>query len=260
MSGGAQKTVATTLAARCRSAGATHVGKVRRVNEDALLERPELGLWLVADGVGGAKHGDWASRCAAQVFASMPAAPDAPTLLAETLVRLEEANRRILAHAGSKPGSSATTVVVLLVHSWFHTVLWAGDSRAYLLRDGVLQQLSRDHSEVQALVDAGAITADAARHHPRANVITRALGAAEEVVVDRVTGRLQAGDRFLLCTDGLTKVMDDEEIRALLSDASIDSVPASCVAAALTAGAPDNVTAIAVEIAGADRSGPRPLA
>ena len=142
----------------------------------------------------------------------------------------------------------ASTVVVMLARNDFYACLWAGDSRAYLLRNGALQQITRDHSLVQELIEAGAIRPEDAEHHPRANVITRAVGAElDDFALDKVSGRIQAGDRFLLCSDGLCKTVPENELAILLSEDANVPPPDTLIAAALALNASDNVTAVAVE-------------
>jgi serine/threonine protein phosphatase PrpC len=230
-----------------RAAGGSHRGLVRRVNEDSYLERTDIGLWLVADGVGGANAGDWASRCIVETFQEIKLPDDAPQFLAEARNSLDRANARLLAHAEEIGGMVASTVVVLLVYGWHYTCLWLGDSRGYILRDGVMTQLTRDHSEVQELLDAGAITQDQAARHPRGNVITRAVGAAEALQPDRISGILRPGDRFLLCTDGLSKMVDEAQIAALLTEKDLTAIPGSLIAAALAHGGHDNVSVVTVQ-------------
>ncbi len=232
---------------RLHGVGATHQGMVRKHNEDNLLLRPEEGLWMVADGVGGAQAGDWASSQIVEVLQDMPAPQSAPEFLAQAVARLEAANLRMVNRAAERGGGmTASTVVLLLTHGVHYTCLWAGDSRCYLLRDGVMTQITHDHSEVQELIDAGALSPEEAERYPRANVITRALGVAPRVQLDRVAGRLQPGDRFLLCTDGLSRMVSDPEIAALLTEADIAGLPSSLIAAALSAGGHDNVTVMVV--------------
>jgi serine/threonine protein phosphatase PrpC len=240
---------------RLRGVGETHQGMVRKHNEDNLLLRPEAGLWMVADGVGGAQAGDWASSQIVEVLHDMPVPPTAPEVLAHAVARLEAANLRMVSRAAERGGGmTASTVVLLLTHGAHYTCLWAGDSRCYLLREGIMTQITHDHSEVQELIDAGALSAEEAERYPRANVITRALGVAPRVQLDRVAGRLQSGDRFLLCTDGLSRMVSDPEIAALLTEADVAGLPSSLIAAALSAGGHDNVTVMVVtcEAVGAD--------
>ncbi|MCW5748422.1 MAG: serine/threonine-protein phosphatase [Alphaproteobacteria bacterium] len=244
-----------SLSLRVRGVGATHQGMVRRHNEDNLLLRPDAGLWMVADGVGGAHAGDWASAQIVEALREMPAPSTAPELLAGAVARLEESNQRMVSRAAERgSGMTASTVVLLLTHGVHYTCLWAGDSRCYLLREGVMTQITHDHSEVQELIDAGALSPEEAERYPRANVITRALGVGPRVQLDRVAGRLQPGDRFLLCTDGLSRMISDAEIAALLTESDIASVPSSLIAAALSAGGHDNVTVMVVTCEAAPQS------
>ncbi len=244
---------------RLHGVGATHQGMVRKHNEDNLLLRPEAGLWMVADGVGGAQAGDWASAQIVEALQEMPVPATAPEFLANAVDRLEAANLRMVERAAERGGGmTASTVVLLLARGVHYTCLWAGDSRCYLLRDGVMTQITHDHSEVQELIDAGALSPEEAERYPRSNVITRALGVAPRVQLDRVAGRLQPGDRFLLCTDGLSRMISDAEIAALLTESDIANVPSSLIAAALSAGGHDNVTVMVVtcEANGADAMAP----
>lgn len=242
-------------------AGLSHVGAVRKVNEDAWLGLPGQGLWLVADGVGGASAGDWASGQVVAAFDGFTRPEEAPAFLAEARAALDRANATLRArvHRGERP--AASTVVVLLAFGWHYTCLWAGDSRGYLRRDGRLTQITHDHSQVQELVDAGHLTPAEALKHPNANVITRAVGAHDELVVDRVAGQLAPGDHFLLCTDGLTKMLDDPEIAAMMALFDDDTeLCAALIERAVALGGDDNVTAVSVRclrpgIVGRERAG-----
>ncbi|MCC7427667.1 MAG: serine/threonine-protein phosphatase [Alphaproteobacteria bacterium] len=227
------------------SAAATHVGAVRKLNEDHYLDRGNIGLWLVADGVGGASAGDWGSKQVAAQFAAMPPPRNAPEFLAHAKMGLTAANAALRAHASSTPrGMVASTVVLLLVYDWYYTMLWAGDSRGYLVREGQLQRITKDHSEVQELIDSGVITPEQAENHPRANVITRAVGAADELHFDRIAGRIRVGDMFLLCTDGLTKEVSEPRILDIISNHPLDQAPHKLVEAALASGGHDNITVV----------------
>lgn len=236
---------------RLRGFGATHQGNVRSHNEDSMLTRDQAGIWMIADGVGGASAGDWASAQVVDVLNEMRVAERAPDFLVEAIDRLYEANTRMLDRAAKRGGGMiATTVVLLLAHGWHYTCIWAGDSRGYLLRDGKMEQITHDHSEVQELLDAGALTPDEAERYPRANVITRALGISAEVDLDRVAGRLQAGDRFLICTDGLTKMVPEAQIAAVLAEEDSSRSPQTLMQMALDAGGLDNVTVVVVQCDG----------
>lgn len=234
------------MTCRLTSHAATHSGAVRPRNEDAVLDRPEIGLWVVADGAGGHGAGDVAS---AAIVAAMSAIPDglsAAELLAQVRLRLAAVHEDLQEEAARRgPGRIlASTVVVMLARGEHFAMLWAGDSRGYLLRGGALSRVTRDHSLVQELVDQGTLREEDAESHPQANVITRAIGAQGALELDKVSGRITPGDRFLLCTDGLFKTMSEPEIAAMLGGGA-DA--AAIVTAAVGRGARDNVSAIAVE-------------
>lgn len=228
----------------------THQGAVRTYNEDRFVDRPELGLWAVADGAGGHQAGDVASSMIAAALDAMPAGLAAAELLAQVRLRITDTHAALCAEAARRgPGTIiASTVVVLVARDAHFACLWAGDSRAYLLRDGAMTQISRDHSLVQELVDAGEIRAEDAEGHPQANVITRAVGAETDAFeLDKVSGRLLPGDRFLLCSDGVCKTLPDAMIATLLGSPAGVPVTEVMIAAALARGATDNVTAVGVE-------------
>jgi protein phosphatase/serine/threonine-protein phosphatase Stp1 len=138
---------------------------------------------------------------------------------------------------------------VLIVAGDYFACLWAGDSRAYLLRDGVLRRLTRDHSLVQDMVDNGSLTEAESEGHPRANVITRAVGAGEaELILDKSTGEVRPGDKFMLCTDGLTKTLSEPELMDLLLQPALPSPAERLIEAALSQQARDNVTALTIDV------------
>ncbi len=231
---------------RFQSWANSHPGAVRSHNEDAFVDRSDIGLWAVADGAGGHDAGEVASGRLKEVLDSIPSGLSASELLAQVRLRVAEVHQELRDEAERRGPRSmiASTLVVLLARDGHFACVWAGDSRVYLLRDGTLVQVTRDHSLVQELVDAGSITADEADGHPRANVITRAVGAAESLELDKVSNRLAAGDRFLLCSDGLSKTLSDAELAALLAD----PIPADrLVDEALARRATDNITVVAVE-------------
>ncbi|WP_229677777.1 PP2C family protein-serine/threonine phosphatase [Caldovatus sediminis] len=225
------------------SAAVTHPGAVRTRNEDSYVDRPDLGLWAVADGAGGHGAGDYASNAIREALESIPAGLSAAEVLAQVRLRLAAVNTALREEAERRgPGRViASTVVALLVRGGHFACLWAGDSRAYLLRDGALQRLSRDHSLVQELVDQGAISEAEAEAHPQGNVITRAVGAAATLELDKVTGRVVPGDRFLLCSDGLIRVVEEPEIAGTLAG---EDAAGRLVRLAVERGARDNVTVV----------------
>jgi serine/threonine-protein phosphatase Stp1 len=239
-------------AERFLSWATTHVGTVRTHNEDALVNRPDLGLWAVADGAGGHARGDVAARMVAQALESISLDLPASEVLAQVRQKITETHEALRAsQTDDRQEISATTIVVLIARGDHYACLWAGDSRGYLLRDGRLLQITRDHSIVQELVDAGAISPDDAEKHPNANIITRAVGSEGDLDLDKVTNRLLPGDRFLLCSDGLSKTLPESELAQLLAT----SPPTDhLIEAALARQGRDNVTAVAIEVVGPGES------
>jgi len=231
---------------RFQSWASSHPGAVRAHNEDSFVDRPDLGLWAVADGAGGHDAGELASGMLKEELEAIPPGLSASELLAQVRLRVEDVHQALREKAAERGPRSviASTLVVVLARDGHYACLWAGDARAYLLRGGVLAQVTRDHSLVQELVDAGAITAEEAEGHPRANVITRAIGAADTLELDKVSGQLVVGDRFLLCSDGLNKTLSDVELAGFLTEPG----PADrLVSEALARRASDNITVVAIE-------------
>ena len=190
-----------------RSVGRSHVGRVRTVNEDRILDRPLAGLFAVADGMGGHADGSLAAETVIAHLDRLAGQPDRPDIPAA----LDAANREIVQRGGGKSG---TTIVVLRISGGRADIWWAGDSRAYLVRDRRLRLLTRDHSLVQELVEAGEIAAHQAAGHPRANVVTRALGTRDQVDVDRCELPLEPGDLLLVCSDGLSRSLASDDFGA----------------------------------------------
>ena len=231
--------------------GATDAGKVRQNNEDALLvgEGKDETLFAVADGIGGFEAGEVASRIAIDVLKNLE-----PETSFEAAIR--EANRRILAVGrGDERFSGMGTTIVAVRFGGTHEepkaeIAHVGDSRAYLLRGGEMQPVTEDHSLVAELVRSGDLTRAQAAEHPQKNLITRALGADEEVEVDTAVLPVEAGDRFLLCSDGLTDMVPEARVAEILTESPDDpEKPArTLVSAALDAGGSDNVTVIVVDV------------
>lgn len=231
---------------RLASLTATHPGAVRPRNEDALLDRADIGLWVVADGAGGHGSGDVASNAIVAAMRVIPPGLSAAELLAQVRLRLTAVHEELQEEAARRgPGRIlASTVVVMLARGEHFAMLWAGDSRAYLLRQGKLSRVTKDHSLVQELVDQGTLSEEEAESHPQANVITRAIGAQGDLELDKISGRIIEGDRYLLCTDGLFKTMAETEITAMLvAGADVQAI----VTEAVSRGARDNVSAIGVD-------------
>jgi serine/threonine protein phosphatase PrpC len=231
--------------------GATDAGKVRQNNEDALLVgagRDET-LFAVADGIGGFEAGEVASRLAIDVLKELE--PDTSFEAA-----LREANRRILAvgRGDERLSGMGTTIVAARFGGTREKpvaeIAHVGDSRAYLLRGGEMRPITEDHSLVAELVRSGDLTRAQAAEHPQKNLITRALGADEEVEVDTAVLPVQAGDRLLLCSDGLTDMVPEARVAEILAESPDDPEPPArdLVTAALDAGGSDNVTVIVVDV------------
>jgi serine/threonine protein phosphatase Stp1 len=233
-----------------RSWSASHAGTKRSHNEDAYVDRPDMGMFAVADGAGGHQAGEVASGMIAEALEAIPSDLSAAELLAEVRLAIERTHVALREEAARRGPDVvvASTVVVMLARGDHFACLWAGDSRAYLLRGGVLRQITRDHSLVQELLDAGAIGPDEVMNHPRGNVITRAVGAeVDDFVLDKVSDRLVIGDRFLLCSDGLCKTVPEDQLAELLAAQNGTSPSESLLEAALALQVTDNVTAVAVE-------------
>jgi serine/threonine protein phosphatase PrpC len=229
---------------------ATHVGCVRKVNEDSVLAMPETGVWAVADGMGGYGGGDVASHAAVASLARLERRDSAADLLSdfERSVVSVNAELRALARTPDTVALGAT-LVALLIHGAHYACVWCGDSRAYLRRDGMLTQVSRDHSEVQELIDRGVLSEEEALTWPRRNVVTRALGAADKAELDLIDGPLQFGDRFLLCSDGLTGHVTNPELASLLAAGAPQAACDALLRLTLERGAKDNVSIIVVDCA-----------
>ena len=192
-------------------------GRVRQQNEDSIGAFPEFGLWVVADGMGGHAAGDVASRIIVEELGSTGVPISAQDQRARVQERLARAHHRILSHSRDRGlGGAGSTVAALLLHGAELACIWAGDSRIYLMRDGSLTPLTRDHSEVAMMVAAGTLTEDQARTAPRRNVITRAIGIGQAVEPDTVSGVIKDGDRLILCSDGLTEMLPDADIAEVL--------------------------------------------
>ncbi|MET0939249.1 MAG: Stp1/IreP family PP2C-type Ser/Thr phosphatase [Gaiellaceae bacterium] len=233
-----------------RTASLTNPGRRRRQNEDAFVCEPPL--FAIADGMGGAQAGELASRLAAAVVGRADA--DGRTGRELVVGLIEDANRSVYERATGDESVSGmgTTMTVALVedsHVWIGHV---GDSRAYLLRDGALEQLTDDHSLVAELVRSGRLTPDEAGSHPHRSVITRALGTDAEVAVDVIAVPTKPGDVFVLCSDGLSSMVGDDAIRDVLEERGDDLGEAArvLVDAANAAGGEDNITVVLFEATG----------
>ncbi|MFH0352426.1 MAG: PP2C family protein-serine/threonine phosphatase [Chromatiales bacterium] len=231
------------------SSACSHIGNVRRINEDAYLDKPHAGLWVVADGMGGHAAGDQASKSIVAALSGVSPAPTLGVFVDRVCDCLQRVNQELIAMGAEKHRITGSTVVALLALGPGCAILWAGDSRAYLLRDGALKQLSADHSQIELYVKLGLIARDQAANHPLSNIVTRAVGTHEALDLDRDTIEAHAGDRFLLCSDGLYRHVTHEEIASLLRTGSASSAAQSLVDLTLDRGALDNVTVVLIDVA-----------
>lgn len=243
------------------SFGDSNTGKVRRINEDAYLCKPHDCLWLVADGMGGHSKGDVASSSIARAFELMeiPVGLSAFADLAESTLLDLNAKFREMADFGRDGTTIGSTAVVLLARHAYVLFLWVGDSRIYRSRGGRLEQITQDHSQVEEMISLGLLRRQDAESHPAANVITRAVGATDELYVDMDYREVEPGDRFLLCSDGLSKEVPEPEIAAILAqDSPPETLCRQLIERALQGEARDNVTAV-VAAAAVARTGQDPL-
>ncbi len=233
---------------RIESYARTHEGCVRTHNEDSHVARDDGGLWAVADGMGGHEGGEWASGRIVRELGRVDLALGYEDTCEEATQAVVAANKQILAEGKRRGKSMGSTVVMLVIEGTRYAVLWAGDSRAYLMRDGKLERLSRDHTQVQEMVTRGLMTAEQATGHPMGHVLSRAVGVQKAVEIDRVEGEVLPGDIFLLCSDGLHGVVGEEAIAAHFAREAPEQALDELIELTLEKGAPDNVTGIAVWI------------
>lgn len=226
----------------------THTGLVRELNEDSYLAAPEVGLWAIADGMGGHEAGEVASRIAVQeILHGVKSGMSLSKAVDSAHCAIQQA-----ASQGEGGRNMGSTIVAVKLHDSDYEIVWVGDSRAYLW-SGRLIQLTRDHSYVQLLLDAGLIDKDQIPGHPYRNVISQALGTGgpddEDIEPDLVNGRLGPSDTLLLCSDGLTGAVADQEIAAILAASEDNQIKVNrLIQAALTAGGRDNITVMVISL------------
>jgi len=235
--------------------GKTDIGLRRSNNEDAFIISPELGFCLAADGMGGAAAGELASKIFAdtvlEIFADSTDQSEK-----EILYRVKKAfsfaNEKILDHATQNPnheGMGCTAELLAFFGDGF-ALGHVGDSRTYRFRNGQLRQLTQDHTLVQEQIEEGLISSENIRNHPLRNIILRALGQERELALDLLRGKILPGDLFLLCSDGLTDMVQDDQIQEILSsDIDIHRKADKLVESAKAAGGKDNITVVLVAIA-----------
>ena len=233
------------------SSAVTHVGLVRQINEDAFLERPDIGIWAVADGMGGHHAGDVASSSIVRALNDTHPSDRLSQYVNDIEDRLIGVNSRLrqMAAEHNDNRTIGSTIIALVALEQHCAILWAGDSRAYRMREGEITQLTRDHSQVEEMVERGLLQPEDADHHPASNVITRAVGASDVLYVDVDLHELKSGDRYLLCSDGLYKHLDSNDIgEQLKSEQSLQQITQNLVDLTLDRGASDNVTVVLMQV------------
>jgi len=225
----------------------THVGKVRQRNEDRFLARPGAGFWAVADGMGGHEDGEFASQTIVEALSAIEPPSSAADLLTRCEQQIVEANERLRDASRERGGAIlGSTIAVLLAFEGYYACVWSGDSRIYVVRGGAIKQLSRDHTEVQQLLSEGVITPEEAKTWPNSNVVTRAIGVFDSPELELISGALESGDSFVICSDGLTQHIKDEEILDWVSSGGSQQACDALIALTLERGATDNVTVVVV--------------
>ena len=224
----------------------THIGRIRRINEDALFVNEREGLWLVADGIGGYGNGEKASSIVVEHVAGYRQSDSIEKCLADIKARLLQANEACRRFAGG--GTLGSTVAALIVCESDVTFLWAGDSRVYRLRDGDLTLITEDHNLAQERCRRGEVSQDAAQRLPTANVLTRAVGIHKVLGLETRVAEIVAGDRYLISTDGLYKELTLETIRQMLLGPFNDQILQVLIDEALNRGGRDNITGIVVDV------------
>ena len=227
----------------------SHEGRVRDLNEDRYLMDPHLGLWVVADGMGGYDAGEVASTGIVEQLKTIGVSTSASDQHARFVDRLTQANNELQDYSQRNGGSIlGSTVVALLIYEGEYRCLWVGDSRIYLVRKGKLAQISRDHSEVQELVEQGILSREEARTWKGRNVITRAVGVYPEIDIEAAYGEVEVGDTFLLCSDGLTAHASDDDILEAVTGRGAKAACEKLLELVLERGATDNVTVVITQV------------
>jgi serine/threonine protein phosphatase PrpC len=232
-----------------RHSAITHVGLVRKVNEDSILALPDQRIWVVSDGMGGHAAGDFASQTVVDTIAALPPDLSPGERMAGVRTAIDAAHQAIRAEAALRgAGTIGATVVALLLTDGHFVAFWAGDSRLYRFRDGGVELLTSDHSIVAELVHSGQMNWDEAELHPHSNAITRAVGVGDVLDLDKVRGDVRPGDRYLLCSDGLNKYAGFEALRHAITLAPLETLAEKLLNIALTGGGGDNISVIVVEV------------
>ncbi|MCF6324983.1 MAG: protein phosphatase 2C domain-containing protein [Gammaproteobacteria bacterium] len=231
------------------SAAATDPGTVRAINEDAIFSNPEIGLWAVADGMGGHEAGDVASNMIAESLNQIGEQTQIDDFISTIENSIKDVNCCLLeySHTQHEGRVIGSTVAVLFIMEQTGVCLWAGDSRLYRFRNSELKQMTTDHSHVSELLRDGLISPEEAENHPEANVITRAVGTYEHLQLDVEVFDARVGDAFLLCSDGLYNAVEHEKIRSCLLNEHVTDSADCLIEAALHNNAADNVSVVVVK-------------
>jgi serine/threonine-protein phosphatase Stp1 len=235
-----------TFAVNVESWGVSRRADVHQENQDSFLNWADHMLWAVADGVGSSEYGGVASRAVARALLMTPPPMSLDDHIANVTQGLQHANDIFICQARATGAMTASTAVALLIHDGLAACLWAGDSRCYLFRDGVLYQCTKDHTLRQEKIDKGELTAPEARRMIRGNIITNALGIHEQLRLEEVRFSLRGGDRFLLCSDGLFSLVAPEALSAYLTKHSAKQVVEGLSEALSGIALPDDITFVAV--------------
>lgn len=224
----------------------THPGLIRSANEDSYLSREDAGLWVVADGMGGHANGQWASTAVVGSIGAVPISGDFDTDVGAVTAAIQQANELIYSTSVEQGARMGSTTVALYMAGNRFACIWAGDSRIYLLRGGMLHRMTRDHTQVEEMLDRGMLTPEEAAHHPMSHVLSRAVGVQAVLDLDAVSDIALPRDIFLLCSDGLSGVISEAEITERLTSLPSEVACKRMLELVLARGAPDNVTMIAV--------------
>lgn len=228
-----------------QSAARSHVGRVRKLNEDAFFNSAEQGLWAVADGMGGLARGDYASAVVAEAFVHFARQQTLTSNIINLEARLADAHKNCRhTFKGEKIGS---TVAAMFAFGSYCFFLWAGDSRVYRLRENSLEQMTVDHTLAQEKCARGELRPGQLAFHPAAHVLTRAVGVHQSLHLDLHFERVEQADRFLICTDGLTRELTAGEIQQGMQGSTVEEATETLVDQALHRGGHDNITALVVE-------------
>lgn len=231
-----------------RFSATTHVGHRRNINEDSILALPDQKIWVVSDGMGGHAGGDFASQTVVDSVAMMD--PDLPPehLVPSLREAISRAHDTIHTESVARNATIGATVVTFMMSGEHFAAFWAGDSRLYRLQSGGIEMLTTDHSMVAALVLSGQMSWDEAEQHPQSNAVTRAVGVGEELELEKIRGEVMPGDRFLLCSDGLTKYATFEMLERILAREPIETVADTLQQLALDGGGADNISIIVIDV------------